>query len=70
MRITVDIDDDTLSEVMKETGLKKKSTAISKAVSEYCQESRKKRFISRVMEGESDYSATNVELEKVNYDSN
>lgn len=70
MRITVDIDDNTLKSVIKETGIKKKSPALQKAVKEYCLSAKKRRFISYVLEGNSDYSSTNEELEKVEYDSN
>ena len=63
MRITVEIDESVLAEIQKLTGLAKKSPAVSQALQDYLHQERKRRFIARVMEGETDYSATNEELE-------
>ena len=70
MRITVEIDDKTIAKVQKLTGIKKKSPAISKALTEYCLVERKHKLIAKVMEGKTDYSTSNEELEKQSkYDS-
>jgi len=62
MRITVDIDAETLAAIQKETGLKK-SPAIRKAAVDYVEDLRKKRFLRKVLEGRTDYGITNEELE-------
>jgi Arc/MetJ family transcription regulator len=63
MRITVEIDESTIQSIQHLTGLKKKSPAISKALHDYLRDARKRRLIQGVMEGKSDYSTTNEELE-------
>lgn len=63
MRITVDIDAGMLSEIQQEVGIMKKSPAIAKVLQDYLREARKKKIISRVMEGKTDYGCTNEELE-------
>ena len=64
MRITVDIDDATLTELVKTTGEKKKSTAVSKAVTDFVKRRRAREFGDRLMEGAFDYPFTNEEIEK------
>jgi Arc/MetJ family transcription regulator len=64
MRITVDIDAKSLRAVQKLTGKSKKSPAVHEAVERCLREARKKDLIRRVMEGRTDYSATNEELER------
>ena len=63
MRITVDIDASDLKEVMRLTSLKKKSSAIAAAVSEYLRLRRLDRIMALVREGKIDYRCTNEELE-------
>ena len=65
MRITVDIDDNEMKEVMQVTGRKKKSTAVSAAVTEYLRLHRVDRLIRRVREGKVGYGRTNEELESM-----
>ena len=68
--LTVNIDDKSLKEVQRSTGLDKKSPAIEKAVDLYLREFRKKKLIQKIMEGQIDYPATNDELEQKSlYDS-
>jgi Arc/MetJ family transcription regulator len=64
MRITVDIDENTLIEVRRETGISKKSPAVGRALELFLREARKRRLIRRALEGKTDYSLTNDELEK------
>lgn len=64
MRITVDIDENMLSEVLHITGIKKKSPAINKALQSYLRKTKKRNLIEKVMSGKTDYSATNEELEE------
>lgn len=64
MRITVDIDDATLEQVMKFTGEKKKGPAVVKAASEFVRRQLAREFGRMVMEGEfEDYPLTNAEIE-------
>lgn len=62
MRITVDIDADTLAAIQKETGLKK-SPAMRKVAVDYVKDLQKKRFLRKVLEGRTDYGMTNEQLE-------
>ncbi len=63
MRITIDIDEDTLREVMKFTGETKKGPAVTKAAMELMRREKIRDFTRRVMAGEFDYPVTNDELE-------
>tara|TARA_B110000116_G_C16605070_1_gene476785 strand:- start:51 stop:311 length:261 start_codon:yes stop_codon:yes gene_type:complete len=63
MRITVDIDADSIAKVKDLTGEKKHATAIRAAVTHYIDEIERKRFLMRVMDGKVDYGRTNDELE-------
>lgn len=66
MRITIEIDDETMAHAMKLTGEKKKGPAINKAVSAYVRRQMARNFASMVMEGQfEDYPMTNDELEAV-----
>lgn len=66
MKITIDIDDETLEQAMKMTGERKKGPAINKAVTAYVRRQMAKKFATMVMEGEfEDYPLTNEELEAV-----
>lgn len=64
MRITVDIDDATLDELVKMTGETKKSPAVAKAVTEYVRRLKMKEFGRLLREGAFDYPSTNDEIEK------
>lgn len=63
MRITIEIDENNLSEILKATGEKKKSPAIRRALEEYVAERKKKNFLRKVIQGQSDYGLSNQELE-------
>jgi Arc/MetJ family transcription regulator len=64
MRLTVDIDEATLEQVMKFTGETKKGPALIKAASEFVRRQLNREFARKVMEGEfSDYPMTNDEIE-------
>ena len=66
MRITIDIDDETLEQAMKLTGENKKGPAITKATTEYVRRQMVRKFATMVMEGKfEDYPMTNDELEAV-----
>ena len=63
MRIAVDIDEKELNEIQRLTGIKKRSPAVRHVVKAYLLEMEKKRFLQKVLAGETDYSLTNEELE-------
>jgi Arc/MetJ family transcription regulator len=63
MRIPVDIDESVLAELLRLTGEKKRSPAVSKALVEYVKR-RKARQLGRLLrEGAFDYAQTNEEIE-------
>lgn len=55
MRITVDIDDDILRDVMSLTGEKNKSPALAKAITEFVRRRRAATFGRLIREGTFDY---------------
>jgi len=64
MRITVDIEDESLDELSRITGQDKKSPAVAFAVNEYIRREKAKEFGKLLREGSFDYPATNDEIEK------
>ena len=65
MRITVDIEDEIITDAMELTGEKNKSPAIAKAVENYVKRMRAKEFGRRLREGYYNYPMTNDELESL-----
>ena len=63
MRITVDIDDDKIDRIIKETGQKKKSPALAQALDEFLENRKRKKFLARALEGKTDYTTSNEEIE-------
>lgn len=63
MRITIEIDAPALKQIQRHTGQKKKSPAVSQALTEYLRMRERQQFIDKVLAGETDYSLTNDELE-------
>lgn len=57
MRITVDIEDEVLSELLKITGDKNKSPAVAKAVTEFVRRKQAREFGRMIREGFFDYPA-------------
>ena len=64
MRITVDIEDESLDELSRITGQDKKSPAVAFAVNEYIKREKAKEFGRLLREGSFDYPATNDEIER------
>ena len=64
MRITVDIEDESLNELSRITGQEKKSPAVAFAVNEYIRREKAKEFGRLLREGAFDYPATNDEVEQ------
>jgi len=63
MRMTVDLDEDTLDELLKVTGLKKNSPAVAFAVRDFLNRKKARDFGRMLREGKFDYPATNEEIE-------
>ena len=63
MRITLDIDASELRRIQKITGQKKKSPAVRQALSEFLKLQERQKFIERALSGQTDFAATNEELE-------
>lgn len=64
MRITVDIDEGVLDELVKITGETKKSPAVSKAVVEFVRRKKAREFGRMLREGAFDFPVTNDDVEK------
>ena len=63
MRITIEIDEEKVREILQKTGQKKMSPALAQALDEFLENGRRREFLAKVMEGKTDYAATNEELE-------
>jgi Arc/MetJ family transcription regulator len=63
MRITIDVAAGELKQIQKLTGQKKKSPAVSQALSEFLKLQGRQKFIERALSGDTDFSLTNEELE-------
>ncbi len=57
MRITVDIDEATLEELLEITGERAKSPAVAAAVTEFVKRTRARQFGRLIREGAFDYPA-------------
>lgn len=57
MRITVDIEEDVLTELMRITGDKNKSPAVARAVTEFVRRKQAREFGRMIREGVFDYPA-------------
>jgi Arc/MetJ family transcription regulator len=63
MRITVDLNDSIVADLLKITGEKMKSPAVSKAVEEYVKRKKAREFGRQLREGAFDYPQTNEAIE-------
>ena len=63
MRITVDIEDHVLNDLVAMTGETKKSPAVSKVVTDWVKRQKAKEFGRKLREGYFDYPCTNDEIE-------
>ncbi len=64
MRITVDIKESVLDDLVKVTGETKRSPAVAKAVEEFVKRKKAKEFGRMLREGYFDYPSTNEEIEQ------
>ncbi len=62
MRSAIEIDADDMSRIQKFTG-KKKSPAVSQALTEFPKLRERQEFIGRVLAGKTDFSLSNEQLE-------
>jgi len=65
MRITVDIEQKKLSSILKLTRQTKKSPAVAQALDEFIEQRQRQEFLAKVMAGQTDYRASNDELESL-----
>ncbi len=65
MRITIDIPNKLLSDVMSYTGETKKSPAVARVVEEFIKRQKAKEFGNMIMEGEFDYPSTAEEIQQL-----
>ncbi|MCF6313817.1 MAG: hypothetical protein L3J39_15335 [Verrucomicrobiales bacterium] len=64
MRVTVEIEDHMMEQVIEETCEKKKSPALAMALGEFLQNRKKQKFLRRILSGATDYAASNDEVEE------
>ena len=63
MRITIDIDANSLIRIQKITGEKKKSPAVTRALADDLNWRQRHQFVQRILAGKTDFSLSNEELE-------
>ncbi len=63
MRITVDIEQHKLRSILRLTRQTKKSPAVAQALDEFIEQRQRQEFLAKVMAGETDFRASNDELE-------
>jgi Arc/MetJ family transcription regulator len=63
MRLTIEIGADDMSRIQRITGEKKKSPAVSHALTEFLKLRERRDFIGRVLAGKTDFSLSNEQLE-------
>jgi Arc/MetJ family transcription regulator len=64
MRMTVELDEATLNELLKVTGHKKNSPAVAFAVRDFLNRKKAKQFGRMLREGKFDYPATVAQAEE------
>ncbi len=68
MRLTIEIDEETLKNAMRLTGETKKGPAVAKAAKEFIRGEMVKIFAQEVMDGKfADYPMTNDEIEAAGF---
>jgi hypothetical protein len=65
MRVALEIDDEKMKAILSLTRQERNSTALALALDEYLAFKRTQVFVNRVMVGETDYQATNEEIERL-----
>ena len=67
MRVTIEIDEEMVREIIQKTRQKKMSPALVQALDEFLENRRRREFLAKVMEGKTDYAATNEEIEDLSH---
>ncbi len=65
MRITIDLENDLISDVLSYTGETKKSPAVARVVEEFIKRQKAKEFGRMMMEGELDYPSSAEEIQQL-----
>ena len=65
MRITVEIEDNKLDEILKWTQQTKKSPAVTAAIDGFLEQKHRQAFLEKIFSGGSDYSASNEKIESL-----
>jgi menaquinone-dependent protoporphyrinogen IX oxidase len=65
MRITVEIEESKIEAIQKWTNERKKSPAVAQALDEFLEHRQRQQLLTKVMAGETDYRASNDELESL-----
>jgi hypothetical protein len=65
MRITVEIEDSKIEAIQRWTKERKKSPAIAQALDEFIEQRQRQEFLTKVMDGKTDYLLSNDELESL-----
>ena len=63
MRLTIEVSASDLKQIQRITGERKKSPAISQALSQFLRRHERQKFVERVLSGQTDFALTNDELE-------
>jgi Arc/MetJ family transcription regulator len=63
MRLTIEIDAKSMRRIQRLTGQRKKSPAVSEALSTYLRQQERRALIERALSGKTDYLTSNEELE-------
>jgi len=63
MRITIDIDEESLRRIQEATGERKMSPAVSKVIEAFLLDLGRREFVESVRRGELEFPMTNDELE-------
>ena len=67
MRITVDIEEDILRDLLEITGDKNKSPAVAKAVTEFVRRTKAKEFGRLIREGAFDYDGSSSDSDEPDF---
>lgn len=67
MKIVVEIDAETLKEVRRLTGIRKRAPAMRRAVEDFVKAERRRELVQRALDGEMNYSLTNDEVERLTF---
>ena len=63
MRITFEIEEKKVREIIQKTGQENRPLALAQALDEFLENGRRREFLAKVLEGKTDYAATNQEIE-------